>query len=1337
MSSSSTEYNVLAGTGIKPLARGTEYREWRLAVIDILAEKGYWDHVSKEGSLKSSDTTINEKAAKARGLLGRLMDSNHRELYATERDPHMVWTKLESRYSGKDQARIWYLRGELSEVRYNNEPMVDYIAKLEKLFNQLAGAGEKQSEKDKLYVLLANLPIQYHPFRTAITNSPNFENIKYDDTCDRLILEHQQLIGDSGKPLGGTSGTSRAFLSRGTGGWRGRGRGRRLPNFLQPGDKGRSGASGSPVDRIFEKNRTQRIDKDSCLNCHERGHWAKDCPKKPHGGSKAANEAKGKLAGAWTAATSEKANHDDWILDSGATHHMSSRRQLFQNLKPHSATISIANGGTINATGIGEIFITVWNGQEDGTPIRLREVLYVPGLGPNNLVLVRCIQQTGAMVLFGGSKENQVSITTNGKEIAVGKLQRNSYLLAAKARPPGVTMTANTVRHSRTSGSLMEWHERLGHLGFDDIKRLASTTMDIEITGSTTNPTCEHCHAGKQTRKPNAAPATHRASEPLELIHSDLAGPMSTNSLGGARYFLLFIDDFSRYTTVYTIKQKSEVIIHFQHFKAKWENQLSLRIKRFRSDGGGEYSSKAFTQLLDDSGIVREQTAPYSPEQNGVSERANRTIIGRAKAMIFAAGLTDEMWGEAVHAAVYLKNRVPTSALAKGMTPLEVFTGERPTLADLIPFGAKGFKHVPKELRTKWEPNSVPCIFTGYGGTTQYRVMVNRRIHITRDFDMARRPEIGGGKLLPERVVPITIDDDSSDENTTSAAHQEEPPPPTPEPPQDPIPATIPQTPQRMQTPGEFPRDSPLDMIHVRPPEPKPQEEVYSQRPKRANAGKFTSTRFHDEEFSSLAIHNPTVSSSEYHAYSMTNSAEPTTYTEAVSGPDKEMWEEAKEEELTSLRDNHTWVITTLPPGRTVIRCKWVFREKKGAEGETIRYKARLVAKGFTQKYGVDYLETYAPVVKLGSLRILLAIAACYDYEIHQGDIKTAYLLGRLEEEIYLEIPEGVKVPMKEGSSGKLVCRLLRGLYRLKQSGRIWNKAWDNFLVEKCHFTRSSEDHGVYYHIGPQHTPLWTLIWVDDILWIGTAEAIKEAKRELGQQFPLKDLGAAHFFLGMRIIRKSHERKIILLQDQYIDTVLKRFGFENSYPVSTPMEPGSQLFIPDHSEAPEDYTVYRSILGSVMYLMLCTRPDLAYAVGALSKYSAKPTASHMKAVQRVLRYISKTRNYGLHFGPFNNETQPIPTVFSDADWAGDRETRRSTGAYICTLSDHKSNSPHTAITWASKQQSTIALSSTEAEYMALTQACKEALWVKRFVREIADISGQAKITSPITIFADN
>ena len=278
----------------------------------------------------------------------------------------------------------------------------------------------------------------------------------------------------------------------------------------------------------------------------------------------------------------------------------------------------------------------------------------------------------------------------------------------------------------------------------------------------------------------------------------------------------------------------------------------------------------------------------------------------------------------------------------------------------------------------------------------------------------------------------------------------------------------------------------------------------------------------------------------------------------------------------------------------------------------------------------------------------------------------------------------------------------------------------------------------MYYRIGNRQRPLWTIIWVDDVLWSGTAEDTAKAKRELEQRFPLKDLGVAHFFLGMKIIRQPQHQKIILSQVQYIDTILQRFGFQNAYTVSTPMDSGVQL-VNQESERPQvpaDEALYRSILGSIMYLMLCTRPDLAYPVGALSKFSSHPTEMHMNAAKRLLRYISKTKNHGLHFGPFDYNTSPTPFVFSDADWTGDKSTRRSTGAYVCTSSTNQANGAHTAISLSSKQQSSVALSSTEAEYMALTQACKEALWVKRFMAEIEDMSGQKK-EKPVTIFADN
>jgi len=289
--SSSSEYKLLAGTEVKALSSGSDYCEWRLAVKDILAEKGYWDWISTAPEESaSSDTTIKEKSAKARGLLGRLLDSNHRELYPTERDPHKLWAKLESRYAGKDQARIWYLRSELANTKFEGEPMVVYISKLEKLFNQLAGGGKIQKEKDKISALLSNLPTGYHPFRTLISNNPNFAVISYHHVCDRLILEHQQLTGVPTESPSRTSTSTSALVSsqRGRGRMtgsrnrRGRGYSSRGPNITSVGISGRSQAIGMGNEKGSSASNTS-VDKDSCLYCKEKGYWIRNCPKKQRG----------------------------------------------------------------------------------------------------------------------------------------------------------------------------------------------------------------------------------------------------------------------------------------------------------------------------------------------------------------------------------------------------------------------------------------------------------------------------------------------------------------------------------------------------------------------------------------------------------------------------------------------------------------------------------------------------------------------------------------------------------------------------------------------------------------------------------------------------------------------------------------------------------------------------------------------------------------------------------------------------------------------------------------------------------------------------------------------
>jgi hypothetical protein len=258
-------------------------------------------------------------------------------------------------------------------------------------------------------------------------------------------------------------------------------------------------------------------------------------------------------------------------------------------------------------------------------------------------------------------------------------------------------------------------------------------------------------------------------------VHSDVAGPMRTPSLGGARYFVLFIDDYTRFTAVFTLKHKSEVFERFVEYKAWAENNQAGKIRALRSDNGGEYTSLRFSQLLKENGITHEKTVPYSPEQNGVSERANRTLIGRAKAMMLDHNLAEEMWVEAIRTAVYLKNQTPTSSIRKNTTPLQLWTGDKAVdLSHLIPFGTPAFRHVPKEKRTKWERNGERCTVVGYEGTNQYRVLIGRNIYVSRDIQIIKAQE--NTSKFPEEKIDISgaagmnIEFESDEETPTDIA---------------------------------------------------------------------------------------------------------------------------------------------------------------------------------------------------------------------------------------------------------------------------------------------------------------------------------------------------------------------------------------------------------------------------------------------------------------------------------------------------------------------------------------------------------------------------------------
>ena len=375
---------------------------------------------------------------------------------------------------------------------------------------------------------------------------------------------------------------------------------------------------------------------------------------------------------------------------------------------------------------------------------------------------------------------------------------------------------------------------------------------------------------------------------------------------------------------------------------------------------------------------------------------------------------------------------------------------------------------------------------------------------------------------------------------------------------------------------------------------------------------------------------------------------------------------------------------------------------------EVARYKAHLVAKGFSQREGIDFNEVFSPVVKHSSIRVLLAMVALFDLELEQLDVKTAFLHGELEEQIYMKQPEGFVVQGKEDH----VCLLKKSLYGLKQSPRQWYKRFDSFMLGHG-YSRSDYDSCVYHKKFLDGSFVYLLLYVDDMLIASKSiSEINKLKAQLSNEFEMKDLGVAKKILGMEIHRDRSVGKLYLSQKNYIEKVLERFGMQNAKPVNTPLAAHFRLsaeMSPQNDEEKEQmmYVPYASAVGSMMYAMVCTRPDISQAVSVVSRYMGNPGRMHWQAVKWILRYLRGTSNVGLIFDRNHNTSNSI-VGYVDSDYAGDLDKRRSLTGYIFTLSG-------SAISWKATLQSTIALSTTEAEYMAATEAVKEAIWLRGLV----------------------
>lgn len=441
------------------------------------------------------------------------------------------------------------------------------------------------------------------------------------------------------------------------------------------------------------------------------------------------------------------------------------------------------------------------------------------------------------------------------------------------------------------------------------------------------------------------------------------------------------------------------------------------------------------------------------------------------------------------------------------------------------------------------------------------------------------------------------------------------------------------------------------------------------------------------------------------------------------TGPEAELWTPALNEELENLRANDVYEVVPIPNGVKPVTSKVVNRVKFDANGNVERYKCRIVARGFSQKPGVDYTETFAPVASLVAVRIIVDLANREGLELDQMDVSTAYLNGELEEEIYLLPPDGVDIPAGH------CWRLKRSIYGLKQAGRTWNKTFDKKLGE-LGFTRIDAETCLYvFRDEGTSEYCYLVVYVDDLLLAATSRKfMTKVKKMLSSSYKMRDLGEASYILGIKITRDRGKGIIKLTQTQYIDEVLRRCGMADCKPSRTPMGHNTKVTVGDSEIVFEQeingvMVSYKSVVGSLMYAQQGTRPELSFVVGVLGRHAAAPRAQHWHLAKRVLRFLKYTRTLGLKFRKPHGPEALV--AYSDSDWSGDPDTSRSTSGYVFLYGT-------SAISWSSRRQKLVALSSTEAEYIALSNLGQELSWLRRFYSELG-----RKMRGPTPVRSDN
>lgn len=1125
---------------------GTNYQGWKFQVTRVLASRRVIDVVTKEVDVELEENKY--KDIDAQEILSGSIDIKLISKLGNCTTAYSIWKRLSNMYEMRGECNLSALYNNFSRMTMGqNEEMTTYIGRMEEAATQLRDLGETISDKMTVALLIGGLSSKYNGFARAWNSTPIAERT-LDHLIDRLIQDDAQLrLRESPK----TSQGSAALIVKKT-----------APKMKK---------------RLSPEDFADMLSKSTCWKCGNTGHWSKKCS---NSNSQAGASKKGsKKSEVALMARSSGEEGNPWFADSGASSHMSNNRSMFFYYVPfsHPKLITVGDSSTLKAVGSGSIRLT--RTDLPGT-IQLTEVLYVPDLAAN-LFSVGAASRRVACTTF---KLTECTVCWNNEVVAKGKLDNESGLFKLNIDP--VVQTALMMKEER---SLEQWHQALGHIGKHQILKSAEKVDGLKISDYQKDFTCGKCPQGKGVQASHPSSLREAATAVGERVHADLVGPMSP-SLAGSKYFLLFTDEASTYRVAYFLKTKDEVPAKLQEYFSLIESESGHRMRCLLSDNGSEFVNSSVRTTLNVEHAQHITSVPYTPEQNGVAERSNRTVIESARTILNSSGLPDFLWTEAVNTSVYILNRV-SSCRTKEVSPFEMWFGRRPTVAHIHDFGRPIQVLQKPRQGPKFSSKTTDAYLVGFTQrTNSYRCYLPDKMEIKIMCDVIFAPHSSStttGNVDPSAAchedIAVLPTKAQLTTNTRAIEHNQQG-----ESPSKPLDSTTEfvndigydQLSDRSHTslcsPSPTNKDTvstPVQTSHsvdCRPvitlpsssqthdhnlaipsgiqserrtmislPDPAPNQSDNLLYGRDDTGGSFQSStpppRAFEEQTAvaetvdtrpriTLPTLREEINKSTFSTPGrLTNirqskggmsglfgliASEPSTYAHAVNGIDGKFWKIAIQEELDSLRDNNTWRVDDLPPGKKALTARWVFKTKMFANGEIDKHKARLVARGFEQRPGVDFLDTYAPVARYDTIRLLFALIVHLRYTTIQFDVATAFLNGELLEEIFLQPPEGVECP-----PGK-VLRLHKSIYGLKQSPKCWHSKFESVL-EKFGL-RSTYADPCLFSGRFREKQILMIIYVDDGIAAAEDDVLVQLINSIGKQLKIRIVDT-NYFIGFEI----------------------------------------------------------------------------------------------------------------------------------------------------------------------------------------------------------------------------